>query len=130
MSSSSSGDASVNKDQNRSLYFLGIPIAIWIPLIGIMPAVLTGYVGLRVGVDQGRTRVEPPPFVTSDPKEERLNKVKGEFTEPSAKNIGRTIHCSGTIMNWDPTLHLWLAVEVDGYIWFKDSELDVDSKHK
>ena len=59
-----------------------------------------------------------------------INRVKGEFNQPSGRTVGRTIQCSGSITNWDPTLHLWLAVEVDGYLWFKDSEVHVDAKHK
>lgn len=57
-----------------------------------------------------------------------LNRVKGGIDQPTAnQQVGRTIHCTGWARNLEAGLHLWLAVETGGCIWFKEDELYIDS---
>jgi hypothetical protein len=65
-----------------------------------------------------------------------LNQARGQINRPHNgedvdscnKDPKVELPCSGTI-DVDPGgLHYWLAVETDGLIWFKESELKINSK--
>jgi hypothetical protein len=56
-----------------------------------------------------------------------LDDVKGSIDEPSPKQeVGIVIRCSGVVEGLSPGCHIWLAVEIDGFIWPKERELYID----
>jgi hypothetical protein len=120
--------------------FLGIPIVLWGAIIAIIPSTITafisGNVGYNQGVDSGFKKgvdsISPPVQVKAagidtDPEESEINRVKADIVQPSTKEVGNKIECSGTIINFKRgKQHLWLAIEVNGYLWFKRSKFDID----
>lgn len=40
--------------------------------------------------------------------------------------VKKTIHCSGSATGVQPTMHLWLAVEANGFVWPKEGEVFID----
>lgn len=46
------------------------------------------------------------------------------------QTVGRTIHCSGWATGIQPTMHLWLTVEANRFIWPKEGEVLVDSENR
>jgi hypothetical protein len=120
--------------QDSFYRFLGMPIVIWIALIGLATTTVSGIVGHNVGLNQANNNNTQLPVLQPESKSPSfsdtytiLNQVRGQFLEPHATIVGRKIECAGTIKNLAPNLHLWVAVEVDGYLWFKDSEIDVNT---
>jgi hypothetical protein len=56
-----------------------------------------------------------------------FDKVKGTIKDPIPGQLVRpTFHCSGTVSGMDSALSLWLAVEVGGLVWPKESRVVVD----
>ena len=107
--------------------FAGIPILLWVPLLTVVPSTITAVAGLSSGYHQGRESVVIPPVVVpSGPINEsgqaEMNKVKGRFVEPISSPVKRSFRCSGTVVNFRPeSQHLWIAVETEGYLFFKES---------
>ncbi len=59
-----------------------------------------------------------------------LDEVQGTIVEPSPnQEVGTVIHCSGTVEGAGPGCHIWLAVEIDGFIWPKEREIHDDDNH-
>lgn len=53
--------------------------------------------------------------------------MRGGIDSPAANQpIGSTIQCTGSARDLDTGLHLWLAVEAGGFVWFKENEIYVD----
>jgi hypothetical protein len=74
------------------------------------------------------------PFVTSSTRrvggwkrEVPLELVEGEITQPTpGQHVGDTFICSGsTSVPKLPDVYLWLAVEIEGRIWPKETEVKV-----
>ncbi len=56
-----------------------------------------------------------------------LDGVRGRIEQPAEnREVGNAIPCSGTVEGSGPGCDLWLAVEIDGFIWPKERELYVD----
>jgi hypothetical protein len=121
-------EANAVADQGR---FCGIPIVLWqTTLQYVVPAafaILGIYLGHEWGHDSGlikgqtlgieRGKSEPPE------NQVNLNRMTGEIKKPSpGETVGDKngeFECSGTVDAPPPDLHLWLAVERNGYIWPK-----------
>jgi hypothetical protein len=55
----------------------------------------------------------------------------GRIEQPShGQKVNKTCECSGWVKNIDAGSHLWLAVEVNGLIWFKEGEIHPDKNNK
>jgi hypothetical protein len=74
------------------------------------------------------------PWVRSDEGASRfrgrysIDSVDGEIGAPaSGQAVSRAFRATGTVRNIDPTVHLWLAVEVNGLIWPKEGEICPES---
>jgi hypothetical protein len=102
----------------------GIAIA----LIMIVPTTITAVGGFFVGSNHNATVPPQLPVINSSPpspiknldEEIDINKVRGVFTAATPDQNKMTIHCKGSISNLKPeTQCLWIAVEVNGHIWFK-----------
>ena len=93
----------------------GIPIPIWVALIGVVSTIISGYMGRKYG------NSEPPRNVY------QLNEARGVIDSPKeGEDVGRMIECSGKAECITPNIHLWLAVEINGSIWPKGDEIEVD----
>jgi hypothetical protein len=46
------------------------------------------------------------------------------------QTVGRTINCIGSAIRIQPSMHLWLAVEANGFIWPKEGEVFVDKENQ
>ena len=64
-------------------------------------------------------------------RNETYDKVIGSITEPQPdQTVGRTFQCSGIVTGMQPGLSLWLAVEVGGLVWPKESKVWVDKDNR
>ena len=64
--------------------------------------------------------------LTSEGKEDSQG-PRGTIFEPRAnQTVRRTINCSGSATGLRPGMHLWLAVESNGFIWPKETSIRVD----
>jgi hypothetical protein len=64
---------------------------------------------------------------------ELLSKVSGKIEEPiHGSPLSNTFQSAGTLVGFkeDEGVHIWLAVEVNGKIWPKEKELQVDMNGK
>jgi hypothetical protein len=53
----------------------------------------------------------------------RLREVSGRFREPKPNDpVGESISCEGSFEKLPQDFHLWVAVEIDGFIYFKEKE--------
>ena len=81
------------------------------------------------GVTQYTQIIADVPFVTDSAVaahrgQTALDEVQGSIDEPSPnQEVGTVIRCSGTIEAAGPGCHVWLAVEIDGFIWPKEREI-------
>ena len=113
------GQAEVKSTDARN----GITVA----LITIVPATITAIAGFIAGTRQPApivvTSSSPAPIVKNLEEEVKINKVRGVFTAATPDQDKVTIHCKGSISNLIPdSQRLWIAVEVNGHIWFKRGE--------
>jgi hypothetical protein len=61
---------------------------------------------------------------SSAARNEAYDRVAGSFTEPAPHEaVDRTIRCSGVVTGLQPGLTLWLAVEVGGLVWPKETRV-------
>ncbi|HKC62711.1 MAG TPA: hypothetical protein VKB86_03695 [Pyrinomonadaceae bacterium] len=92
--------------------------AIWAALIAAVASIAGILIQKKV---RDRSKKE------ADPIDVALNQVKGGIDKPAAnQQVGRTIHCTGWARDLEAGLHLWLAVESGGFVWFKENEIYVD----
>jgi hypothetical protein len=64
-------------------------------------------------------------------RNETYDKVTGSITDPQPDQIvGRTFQCSGIVTGMQPGLSLWLAVEVGGLVWPKESKVGIDKDNR
>jgi hypothetical protein len=62
---------------------------------------------------------------------EAFDKVKGTIEDPrSGQVVGPTFQCSGAVSGMDPTLSLWLVVEVGNLKWPKENKAVVDQENR
>jgi hypothetical protein len=56
---------------------------------------------------------------------------RAKIDEPLPNQIvKRTINCSGSATGIQPGMHLWLAVEANGFIWPKEGEVVLDKENQ
>jgi hypothetical protein len=68
---------------------------------------------------------------SSAARNEAYDRVAGSFSEPQRDDtVGRTIRCSGVVTGLRPGLNLWLAVEVGGLVWPKETKVLPDDANK
>jgi hypothetical protein len=103
----------------------GVRNAVALALIAIIPSTITAIGGFVAGMKQAPPPViRDPPTVKNTREERDINMVRGVFTEATVDPDKIRIHCKGGITNLNPeTQSLWLAVEINGHIWFKRSEI-------
>jgi hypothetical protein len=147
MSDPDSGTPGKNSEKKEG-NFAGMPVTIWVALIGLASTTISGIIGHNVGVHQATSQTAVPMPVTGGTPESRrpddttpkpdvpatdigvaMNLVRGEIDQPRERVVGHTIACSGTVKRLKPGMHLWLAVEVNGFVWFKDREIEPDLIH-
>ena len=59
------------------------------------------------------------------------DKVTGSIDEPQPNTtVPRTFKCSGVVTGMQPGLSLWLAVEVGGLVWPRESKVDPDRDNR
>lgn len=59
------------------------------------------------------------------------HRVQGSIDHPRpGQMVRRGIQCSGVATGMDPSLSLWLAVEVDELVWLKENKVIVDADNK
>ena len=59
------------------------------------------------------------------------DKVTGSISEPQpSATVPKTFMCSGVVTGMQPGLSLWLAVEVGGLVWPKESKVAPDQDNK
>jgi hypothetical protein len=60
---------------------------------------------------------------------QRLSLVSGRITKPTRGTVvGTTLECTGRVTGRQQGVHVWLAVEVQGAIWPKETELEVSKE--
>jgi hypothetical protein len=92
--------------------------AIWAAVIGAAGTIIVALIQIR---RQRHTETPHP----------NLDRVRGAIDEPRPNSIiPRTIKCSGWARDIGLGLHLWLAVEVNDFIWPKEGELQVDRNNR
>ena len=53
-----------------------------------------------------------------------IDGVRAEVESPvAAQVVPRAFRCTGVAHEWNPNFHLWLVVEVNGYLWPKEGEI-------
>jgi len=63
-----------------------------------------------------QTKLKPPTLVPG----KSIYSVEGGFHTPNkGDEVGRQIPCSGWVTGWDPSMNLWLVVEVKSFLWPK-----------
>ncbi len=111
---------STENDQARDVIdsskFTGIPIPIWQSLFKyVIGPIVAAIIGLYVGHENGKA-------ATPD-NQVGLNQVYGEIKTPGGgETVGNAkgeFECTGKAEGLTRGLHLWLAVEKNGYIWPK-----------
>jgi hypothetical protein len=56
---------------------------------------------------------------------------RGTIFEPRPnQTVRRTIKCSGSATGIRPDMHLWLAIESNGFMWPKETRLQVDKDNQ
>ena len=72
------------------------------------------------------------PFVTQAGDHDglvALDRVRGKIEQPTLnQEVGKDFRCAGKVEGGGAGCHLWLAVEIDGFIWPKERELLVDEE--
>ena len=92
----------------------------WLLSVVIL-APLVGYIATAVD-----TRHRPPSLQLVTPQRPRAT-----IDAPSPNQIVvRTIPCNGSATGIQPDMHLWLAVEANGFIWPKEGEVYVDTEDR
>ena len=85
----------------------------------VILALLVGYIATAVDA-----RHRPPALQLVAPQRPRAT-----IDAPSPNQIVvRTIPCSGSATGIQPDMHLWLAVEANGFIWPKEGEVYMDEE--
>lgn len=95
-------------------------------LEGLETLLQLNQIALKEAATQYTQYIAEVPFITGSRflnLPSALDWVKGEINEPKPNQVVEsTISCSGWVEGLSPGCHLWLAVEVDGYIWLKERE--------
>jgi hypothetical protein len=93
---------------------------IWLLAVAIL-APLSGYIFTDL-----IARRSPATYSKQYPK-----RPNATIEEPYPKQtVGRTIRCSGSATGIQPTMHLWLAIEANHFIWPKEVEVRVDRENR
>ena len=93
---------------------------VWLLSVVIL-ALLVGYIATTVDA-----RHRPPALQLVAPQRPRAT-----IDAPSPNQlVVRTIPCNGSATGIQPDLHLWLAVEANGFIWPKEGEVYVDTEDR
>src|SRR4051812_44982038 len=100
-------------------------------LIAIVPSTITAIGGFMAGGRQGppppaapADTTPPSPSINNDKEEADINQVRGFITKVETRGDGITLDCEGTISNLKPkSQNLWLAVEDNGHLFFKRSDI-------
>jgi hypothetical protein len=106
--------------------------AVALALIAIVPSTITAVGGFLAGTKQAPPAPPPAPLreppVKNSEAEQDINKVRGVFTGATVDADRIHIHCKGGISNLKPeTQGLWLAVEVNGHIFFKRGDFSFNA---
>jgi hypothetical protein len=98
-----------------------VPInLLWLVGIVIL-APLVGYIITDIAARRSLTTEE----------ENYSQTLRGLILEPRPnQTVKRTINCSGSAVGIRPGMHLWLAVESNGFMWPKEAVLQVDRDHQ
>ncbi len=93
---------------------------VWLLSVVIL-ALLVGYIVTAVNATH-----RPPALPPVAPQRPRAT-----IDAPSPNKIVlRTIPCNGSATGIQPDMHLWLAVEANGFIWPKEGEVYVDKEDR
>jgi len=93
---------------------------VWLLSVVIL-APLVGYI-----VTAFDARHRPPALPPVTPQRPRVT-----IDAPSPNQlVVRTISCNGSATGIQPDMHLWLAVETNGFIWPKEGEVCVDKEDR
>jgi hypothetical protein len=85
--------------------------------------------GVETLISRLRTYLDA--LFSSAARNEAYDRVAGSFSEPHRdETVGRTIRCSGVVTGLRPGLNLWLAVEVGGLVWPKETKVLPDDTGK
>jgi hypothetical protein len=72
-----------------------------------------------------------PQYQNTHDRVSTFDNVRGSIDQPRRNDIlNRSFQCSGSATGVGADSHLWLAVEVGGLIWVKESEIKPDSNNK
>jgi hypothetical protein len=89
---------------------------------------------VRQDTDQNKGRIEQSEddirkLVSKFSDFKLLKGVSGRFVEPRENSpVQEDIPCRGTFENLPEDFHLWVAVEIDGFLYFKEPEVDTTIK--
>jgi hypothetical protein len=73
------------------------------------------------------TEIPFVPLQSLDPGRYSVDSVKGGFTIPNAsQQVPHTFQAAGSVRDMGAKIHLWLAVETNGFIWPKEGQIIPD----
>jgi hypothetical protein len=73
------------------------------------------------------TEIPFVPAQTVGTGKDSVDSVKGGFTSPTpSQSLARAFQAAGSVSDLGPKIHLWLAVEANGFIWPKEGQIFPD----